>query len=100
MREFGLLFLGAAALFGADELSQPQIDGIIQKFAAKETEFAKAREAYTYRQTARVQQTSPATEAGGRWETVSDIVFDSSGRRTEKVVRAPVSTLRGILLDP
>lgn len=99
MRIFGLMILGAAALFG-QEPSPEQIDQIIQKFAAKEAEFAKARENYTYRQTARIQEIDTAGNASGRWETISDIVFDMSGKRNEKVVRAPVSTLKSILLTP
>ena len=57
MRVLGLMILGAAGLVMAADAPEPspaQIDEIIQKFAAKEAEFAKARESYTYRQTARV----------------------------------------------
>ena len=106
MRILRLIVLGAAALipsaFGADapDPSQAQIDEIIQKFAAKETEFSKARENYTYHQTARIQELEPSGNVSGRWETVSDIVFDTAGKRNEKVVRAPVSTLKSILLTP
>jgi len=105
MRIFGLMILGAAGLaqaaFGADtpEPTPAQIDEIIQKFAAKEAEFARARESYTYRQTARIQELGPSGNISGRWETVSDIVFDTSDRRTERVLRAPVSTLH-ITLTP
>jgi hypothetical protein len=102
MRVLTLAILGTAALFAADspEPSQAQIDDIIQKFAAKEAEFAKAREVYTYHQTARIQELEPSGNVSGRWETVSDIVFDTAGKRSEKVTRAPVSTLKSILLTP
>src|ERR1700681_847959 len=102
MRALTLMILGAAGLFAADaqEPSQAQIDEIIQKFAANEAQFAKARENYTYRQTARSQELEPSGIVGGRWETVSDIVFDGSGKRNEHVTRAPVSTLSKILLTP
>src|SRR5438477_11701169 len=103
MRILGLMILGAAGLLmaaDAPEPSQAQIDDIIQKFAAKEAEFAKARESYTYHQTARIQELEPSGTVSGRWETVSDIVFDTAGKRNEKVVRAPVSTLHNILLTP
>jgi hypothetical protein len=102
MRVLTLILLGAASTFAADspEPSQAQIDEIIQKFAARETEFAKARENYTYRQTARIQELNQSGTAEGRWETVSDIVFDTAGKRTEHVVRAPVSSLSKILLTP
>ena len=103
MRVIGLMILGAAALFAQEssqEPSQTQIDEIIQKFAAKEAEFAKARESYTYHQTARIQELSPSGAVEGRWETVSDVTFDKGLKRTERVVRAPVSTLSKILLTP
>src|SRR5262249_29514629 len=35
-----------------------------------------------------------------RYEIVSDIIFTPAGKRIERVVRAPVSTLRNILLTP
>ncbi|MEP7353390.1 MAG: hypothetical protein ABI824_09200 [Acidobacteriota bacterium] len=82
------------------ELSQAQIDEIIKKFAAQEAEFSKARESYTYRQTARVQELDNGGNITGRWETVSDIVFDKGLKRTEHVVRAPVATLSKIQLTP
>jgi len=102
MRVIGLIILGAVGLFAADspELSQAQIDEIIQKFAANEAQFAKARENYTYHQTARIQELEPSGTVSGRWETVSDIVFDGAGKRNERVTRAPVSTLSKILLTP
>jgi hypothetical protein len=98
MRILGLALVAAGALCAADEPNQAQIDEIIQKFAAHEAEFSKARENYIYRQTARIQELDDAGNTIGRWETVSDIVFDSIGKRSEHVVRAPVSTLRDLVL--
>src|SRR5216684_2607157 len=72
---------------------------IIRKFAAKEADFAKARENYTYRQSLKIQELSPGGAVQGQHEMVSDIIFSADGKRTEKVVRAPVSTLH-LLLDP
>src|SRR5579862_7897907 len=106
MRGYGMVLASVASLafFGAStaravdspELSSDRIEEIIQKFAARESEFAKAREAYTYRQTARIQ----TLDDGGKWETDSDIVFDSEGKRTEHVVFSPVSTLQLVTLTP
>lgn len=103
MRAFGLMILAAAAGFAADsnpQLSQAQIDDIIQKFSAKESAFAKARENYTYRQSAKIQEADEAGTPGGKWEEVSDIIFTPDGKRTEHVVRAPVTTLHLIVMDP
>src|SRR5690242_2765104 len=103
MRVLVLTILGAAGLVmaaDAPEPSQSQIDEIIQKFAAREAEFAKARESYTYHQTARIEELSPSGAVEGKWETVSDITFDRGLKRTEKVVSAPVPSLKNILLTP
>jgi hypothetical protein len=100
---FGVvLVLGAASLAAQNkyDLSQAQIDDIVQKFATKETQFSKAREAYTYRQTARIQELDDSGGIMGRWETVSDIVFSPEGKRSEHVVRSPVPTLKNITLTP
>ena len=91
--------LGSAATVKSDP-SADQIDKIIQTFAANEAAFAKAREVYTYRQTARIQEIDDAGVPGGRWEMVSDIVFEANGRRTERVVKAPMATLQRISLSP
>jgi len=85
---------------GKADLSEAQIQDIIAKFAAKETDFARARENYTYRQTARVQEVDAGGAPEGRWEMVVDVIFSPEGKRTERVVRAPVQTLRNIQLTP
>jgi len=82
------------------QLGESQIQDIITKFAAKEAEFARARENYTYRQTSRVQEIDPGGAPMGKEEMVADIIFDNDGKRTERVVRAPVNTLTRILMTP
>ena len=94
----GLLVPGLY-LFAADEPKDLQPEEVIKKFAAKEADFAKARENYTYRQSVKIQELSPSGVPEGKYEIISDIIFSGEGKRTEKVVRAPVSTLR-LLLDP
>ena len=68
-------------------------DEIIRKFAAKEKEFSEARENYTYRQTVKIQELDDSGDPVGKYEMVADIIFSPEGKRTEQVVRAPVSTL-------
>ena len=84
----------------ADEVKNVNSDEIIKKFAAKEAEFARARENYTYRQTVKIQTLTDSGAVDGRYEIVEDIIFSSDGKRTEKVVRAPVSTLTRLMLTP
>jgi hypothetical protein len=74
---------------------------VIQKFAAKETQFSEARNNYTYRQTVKLQELDGGgNPTGGEWNLVEDIIFTPEGKRMEKVVYAPVQTLRQILLTP
>lgn len=74
---------------------------IIQKFAAKEAEFSEARNNYTYRQSVKLEELDGGgNPTGGKWELVEDIIFTPEGKRMEKVVYAPVQTLRNILLTP
>ena len=74
---------------------------IIQKFAAKEAEFSQARNNYTYRQSVKMEELDPGgNPTGGKWELVEDIIFSPEGKRMEKVVYAPVVSLRNILLTP
>ena len=105
MRSITILMASAALVLGADtgdkdNLSEARIQEIIQKFAEKETEFSKVRQLYTYRQTSKLQEYNDDGSAGGKWEMVSDIVFTGDGKRTEKVVRSPVGTLKRISMDP
>ncbi|MSO19976.1 MAG: hypothetical protein EXQ56_05840 [Acidobacteria bacterium] len=81
--------------------SAPEIQEIIRKFAEHEDAFARARENYTYRQIIKVEELDDEGKGGGRMYTVeSDIIFSAQGRRTEKVVFAPISTLRRISISP
>jgi hypothetical protein len=94
------LFSSVALLKAVDKKPDPtpaQIQDIIKKFTQKETEFANAREVYTYRQTNKIVEVEPA---GGSYEMVEDVSFDSRNRRVEHVIRAPVQTLQNILMTP
>lgn len=94
------LFAGALSAATTPDPTPQQVDDIIAKFAAKEADFQRARGNYTYRQTARVQELDEGGTPVGKWEMVSDIIFTPEGKRSEKVVRAPMATLRNLQLDP
>lgn len=81
-------------------LTDAQIQNIIQKFAAKETEFARARDQYTFRQISKIIEYDEDNRPGGKYELVSDITFNDKGKRIENVVFAPVSTLQRIIMTP
>jgi len=105
-----LILLGLPSLMRADEdgkaavrKEKPQIavEEIIRKFSEKEQEFQKARENYIYRQTVRIEVLElDGRRSGEEYFMVSDILFDNKGRRIEKVVRSPPSTLQRVILTP
>jgi hypothetical protein len=100
-----LLFTLAAAIPARSapakaDPTEPELERIIQKFAEKESEFLLARERYTYRQTVRVEDFDGGGTPGGRYDLVSDIIFTGAGKRTERIVRAPVSTIRFVQFSP
>lgn len=91
----------AHAQEGTLENTQPQgttPDDIIKRFAAKETEFAKARDQYTYRQDVKVQ-TIDGDTPDGEYHEVFDVLFDNKGKRVENVVFAPQSSLTKIFMS-
>src|SRR6201993_1838570 len=73
-------------------------DAIIKRFAEKETEFAKARDQYTYRQDVTVE-TLDGDTVDGQYHEVFDVIFDDKGHRIENVVFAPQSNLTKIYMS-
>ena len=96
------LLIASLAMPVVAATSEPKIpvEQIIKSFIDNETEFAKAREAYTYRQSVKVIEMGTDDRERGRFEVVQDIIFGPNKERTERVVYAPVSTLQGLLLTP
>jgi hypothetical protein len=88
------LLLNAAASAATDP-APDEIQNIIKKFTQKETEFAIARENYTYRQTTKLTEVDPT---GGSFEVVEEIGFDDRNRRTSHVTYAPVVSLEHIVM--
>jgi len=95
---FVIIALPAFAQEGPLENTPPKDttpEEIIKRFAAKEKEFQKARDQYTYRQTVTV--TTP--EDDGQYHEVFDVLFDDKGRRIENVVFAPQTNLSKIFMS-
>jgi hypothetical protein len=98
LRYLGLVILASSSLIGAeiDKKADPtpeQIQDIIKKFTDKETEFSKALESYTYRQSIKLTETAPV---GGSYEVVEEVTFDDRDRRSFHVTYAPVMSLEYI----
>jgi hypothetical protein len=93
---FSVLACFAASAFAADLPPEE----IIQKFAAREAAFRKARESYTYRQSVKVEELDGSGNVEGKWEEVQDVTFGPNKQREERVVYAPMNTLHNLLLTP
>ena len=89
----GLAGLPALAQEGTLETNPPKDitpDEIIKRFSEKETEFAKARDQYTYRQDVKVQNVDGETVTG-EYHEVFDVMFDDKGQpHRERGLRAAV----------
>jgi len=88
--------------FGPMDISEPAMkpEEIIRQFTAKESEFQRALNRYTYRRVARVQTIDDDNKVDGEYYEVDDVIFDPTGGRTEKVVFAPENTLQRVSMSP
>ena len=73
---------------------------IVERFAAKESQFKLALENYTYRRTVKFDTLDDEGNVDGQFLQVDDIVFTSAGRKREKVVYAPDNTLTRVAMSP
>ena len=77
-------------------LSPGQIDDIIRRFAAKETQFRHALNSYAFKRDALVQEIGMGGQVIGEYHRVSDFTFDDRGNRYEKINFFPMATFGGI----
>jgi TonB family protein len=80
---------------GSASLTQAQIDEIVQKFTAKETQFRKALNEYAFRRDALIQELGMGGQVIGEYHRVSDFTFADSGARFEKINYFPMPSLQG-----
>jgi hypothetical protein len=74
---------------------------IITKFGERESLFNIARQNYTFRQSVKVDTINDDTnKVDGEYFQVTDILFDSNGKRDEHVVFAPQTTLERVTMSP
>jgi TonB family protein len=87
------------SLTGSSNLSQAQIDEIIRKFAAKETEFRQALNQYAFKRDALVQEIGMGGQVIGEYHRVSSFTFDDKGVRYEKIGFFPMPSLQGLAVS-
>jgi hypothetical protein len=88
--------------FGKLDTSAPTLAAqqIIDSFTAKESEFRTAMGNYTYERSVKVETIDDDGKVDGQYYQVTDITFDPTGRRYEKVVLAPENTLERVSMSP
>src|SRR5229473_3716857 len=75
------------------------VQQVIQKFTEHEDEFRKERENYAYTQFVIMQTIDDDGQPDGEYRLTSDILFTPAGKRYQKDVFAPVSTLSRIQMS-
>jgi hypothetical protein len=76
------------------------VDRIIRRIAAKEAEFRKALNEYSFKRDAVIQTIAFGGQISGEYHRVSRFVFDDSGKRYEKILRFPIPTIQEIQITP
>jgi hypothetical protein len=75
------------------------VEQIIKKFTENEAEFRKEREKYTYTQVFLFQTIDDDGQPDGEYRLTSDMTFNSSGKRNERVIDAPASSIQRIVME-
>lgn len=88
--------------FGALDSSQPTgvtVADIIKKMGERESEFAAARDNYTFQQDVTFYTISDETgRPDGEYHAVTNISFSPAGKREEHVVFAPQNTIERVIM--
>ena len=74
-------------------LDQAQIDRIVRTFTAKEIEFRRALNTYSFKRDALVQKIGMGGQVTGEYHRVSTFTFDDQGNRYEKISFFPMATM-------
>lgn len=82
------------------DLSQTEIDNIIKKMSANEFNFRQALSVYAFNRDAKLQTIGLGGQITGTYIRNSFMTFKEDGSRFERIIYAPVSTLRGIEVTP
>lgn len=77
-------------------LSQAEIDRIIRAFAAKETQFRKALNLYSFKRDALIQSIGMGGQVTGEYHRISLFTFDDQGNRYEKISYFPMPSFGGV----
>jgi hypothetical protein len=72
------------------------IERIVSAFTARETEFRNALAQYSFKREAVAQTIGAGKQISGEYHRTSQLLFDDTGKRIEKIILFPTPTLSGI----
>ena len=75
------------------QCSSADVDRIIQAFTAKEAEFRRALNSYSFKRDALMQSIGMGGQVIGEYHRVSTFTFDDQGNRYEKISFFPMSSM-------
>ena len=78
---------------GNGDLSPADVDRIIRAFTAKEAEFRKALNSYSFKRDALIQKIGMGGQVMGEYHRVSTFTFDDQGNRYEKISFFPMPSM-------
>lgn len=105
---FGLIILCFAVVSGfaqtsniiKNDLSQAEADNIIKKMSDNEDEFRRALNEYVFTRKATIQSVGLGGQITGTYRRDSFLTFTEDGKRFERILFSPVSTLKEIRVTP
>ncbi|HSE16980.1 MAG TPA: energy transducer TonB [Pyrinomonadaceae bacterium] len=80
-------------------MSPAEVDRIVQAFTAKEAEFRRALNSYSFKRDALMQKIGMGGQVTGEYHRVSTFTFDDQGNRYEKISFFPMSTMPEITTE-
>ena len=104
---FGLL-IACSAAFGTfaqtsnivkKDLSQTEIDRIVKTFTVNEAAFRSALTTYVFNRSASIQTVGMGGQISGTYRRDSYLNLTEDGRRIEKIIFAPISTLKELTIS-
>ena len=81
------------------DLSQAEIDRIVKAFTANETQFRNALTNYIFNRSANISTVGMGGQISGTYRRDSALTLTDDGRRLEKILYAPVSTLTELTIS-
>ena len=81
------------------DLSQAEIDRIVKAFTANEAAFRNALTTYVFSRSANISTVGMGGQISGTYRRDSQMVIDKDGKRSERVVFAPISTLTDLTIS-